>query len=224
MNRSLLIIFLLIMTALGIKEVDGGNSELKKEIDNYLKKTFSQYESYEFEILQTPEGKNISLVQKSGLNLHKNLLYLPVEITDKYNRKRNSNITLKIKLYKNILVVKNQIVKKHILSEADIEIVKFNVTEIKGTPFTEFEDISKYQTKINIRPETVLIKEMTEPKPIINDGDKISARIIKGKVMLSVDALSRQDGAEGDIIKITTLDKKQFSAKVVDSKNVLIIE
>ncbi len=95
---------------------------------------------------------------------------------------------------------------------------------IHGTPLTSISNVSDYRCKINIKPETVLIKEIIEPKPVIYKDDKISARVISGKVMLSVDAFSRQDGAEGDVIKIRTKDNKQFTAKVIDSKNVLIIE
>lgn len=219
-----LIIFSVILTPLGGIKTNSQDNYLKKEINNYLDKVFSGYESYDYQIVQMPKGKNIKLVRKNGLNLHKSLLYLPVEIKDNFNRTRNSFLTLRVKLYKKVLVVKNSLERNHIFYSSDVKIEKLDVNQINGTPFSDINKITDYRSKINIKPETVLIKEIVEPKPVIYSGDKISARVIKGKVMLTVDAFSRQDGAKGEIIKIRTKNNKQFTAKVIDSKNVLIIE
>ncbi len=224
MFSILLIIFSIILTPLGGIKTNSQDNYLKKEINNYLDKVFSNYESYDYQIIQMPKGESIKLVRKNELNLHKSLLYLPVEIKDNLNRTRNSFITLRIKLFKNVLVVKNSLERNHIFSSADVKIEKLDINQINGTPFTDINEVSDFRSKININPETVLIKEIIEPKPAVYSGDKISARVIKGKVMLSIDAYSRQDGAKGDIIKIRTKDNKQFKAKVIDSKNVLIIE
>ncbi len=224
MFSILLIIFSVVLSPLGGIKTNSQDNYLKKEINNYLDKVFSNYESYDYQIVQMPKGESIKLVRKNELNLHKSLLYLPVEIKDNLNRTRNSFITLKVRLYKNILVVKNALEKNHVLSSSDVRIEKLDINQINGTPFTDINKIYDYRSKINIKPETVLIKEIVEPKPVIYSGDKISARVINGKVMLTVDAFSRQDGAKGDIIKIRTKDNKQFTAKVIDSKNVLIIE
>lgn len=42
--------------------------------------------------------------------------------------------------------------------------------------------------------------------------------------MVSTDAYARNDGSIGDVISIRTKSSKQFRAKIVDSKNVNIIE
>ena len=219
-----LIIFSIILTPLGGKKTNSQDNYLKKEINNYLDKVFSGYESYDYQIIQMPKGESIKLVRKNELNLHKSLLYLPVEIKDNFNRTRNSFLTLRVKLYKKVLVVKSSLERNHIFSTTDVKFEKLDVNQINGTPYTDISKIADFRSKISIKPETVLIKEVIEPKPVIYSGDKISARVIKGKVMLTVDAFSRQDGAKGDIIKIRTKNNKQFTAKVIDSKNVLIIE
>ncbi len=224
MFSILLIIFSVVLAPLGGVKTNSQDNYLKKEISNYLDKVFSGYESYEYQIIQMPEAESIKLIHKNELNLHKSLLYLPVEIKDKLNRTRNSFITLKLKLYKNVLVVINSLERNHVFSPKDVKIEKLDINQINGTPFTSINDVSDFRSKVNIKPETVLIKEILELKPVIKSGDKISARVIEGKVMLTVDAFSRQDGAEGDVIKIRTKDNKQFTAKVIDSKNVLIIE
>ena len=224
MFSILLIIFSVILSPFGGTKTSSRDNYLKKEINKYLDKAFSSYEGYDYQIVQMPKGESIKLVRKNELNLHKNLLYLPIEIKDNLNRTRNSFITLKVKLYKNVLVVKNSLERNQVFSSTNLRIEKLDINQINGTPFTDINEITDYRSKINIQPETVLIKEIIELKPVIYTGDKISARVIKGKVMLTVDAFSRQDGAKGDIIKIRTKNNKQFTAKVIDSKNVLIIE
>ena len=224
MISILLIILSIAFSPLGGTKTNPKDDYLKKEISNYLDKTFSQYDGYEYEIIQTPEAKNIKLIQKNILNLHKNLLYLPVEIKDELNRTKHSYITLKLKLYKKVFVANNLLKRNQPISSSDLNIEKIDVSEINGTPLTSADTVSDFQTKINIKPGTILINEIVEPKPVITKGEKISARVIRGKVMLTIDAFSRQDGAEGEVIKIRTNNNKQFSAKVIDSKNVLIIE
>ena len=147
-----------------------------------------------------------------------------MEIKDELNRTKHSYITLKLKLYKKVFVANNLLKRNQPISSSDLNIEKIDVSEINGTPLTSADNVSDFQTKINIKPGTILINEIVEPKPVITKGEKISARVIRGKVMLTVDAFSRQDGAEGEVIKIRTNNNKQFSAKVIDSKNVLIIE
>ncbi len=224
MLSILLIIFSISFSTFGGIKTISQDENLKNEIKNYLDKTFSQYEGYDYEIVQSPDAKSIKLVNKNVLNLHKNLLYLPVEIKDGTNRTRNSYITIKLKLYQNVFVVNSFLQRNQALIPSDLKIEKIDVSEINGTLVSCSDNISDLQSKIIIKPGTVLINEIVEPKPIIIKGEKVSARVIRGKVMLTVDAFSRQDGAEGEIIKIRTNDNKQFSAKVIDSKNVLIIE
>jgi flagella basal body P-ring formation protein FlgA len=79
-------------------------------------------------------------------------------------------------------------------------------------------------SKSSIPVGTVLIFESFQAAPVVKSGDKVTAQSNVGNVMITVEAFARQDGAEGEIIKIQTKDKKQFKARVLNFENVLIIE
>jgi len=60
--------------------------------------------------------------------------------------------------------------------------------------------------------------------PIMLSGGKVNAHAISGNVVVSIEAFARQDGAEGDVIRIITKEKKIFKARVIDGLNVQILE
>ncbi len=93
-----LIIFSFILTPIGGIKTNSQDNYLKKEISNYLDKALSQYQGYDYEILQMPEAKSIKLLHKNELNIHKNLLYLPIEITDNYKQNAEFFYNIKIKI------------------------------------------------------------------------------------------------------------------------------
>ena len=69
MISILLVILSIAFSPLGGTKTNPKDDYLKKEISNYLDKTFSQYDGYEYEIIQTPEAKNIKACSKKYFEL-----------------------------------------------------------------------------------------------------------------------------------------------------------
>ncbi|MHB8339328.1 MAG: flagella basal body P-ring formation protein FlgA, partial [Ignavibacteriaceae bacterium] len=84
--------------------------------------------------------------------------------------------------------------------------------------------INNLRSTAFIKAGEILTKEMVEPVPIIKAGDPVTAKYIGSNVLITFNALSRQDGALGDVITIIAKDKKLYKAKIIDAKNVIIIE
>ena len=201
------------------------NNSFKGELDNYLKKNLSEYQDYKYEIMQLPSSyKEIELLKPNDFNLSGNMIYVPVQVIDKSGRKFRSILSVKLKLYKNVLVSVKKINRKADLSENDFEYKKEDITRIKGTPVYSINGIKLLRSKVMIKPGDILIKQMTEKIPVINIGDVLNARYVTGNVIVSLKVFSRQEGITGGIITVITSDKKLFKAKVIDSKNVIIIE
>ncbi|MGA7723515.1 MAG: flagellar basal body P-ring formation chaperone FlgA [Ignavibacteriaceae bacterium] len=216
-----MISLILIMSSLFIHNGDS----LKTDLDNYLKKNLSQYESFDYKVLQVPvDYKKFKLVENLDFNLCGNLVYIPVEIVTKEGRMIKSIVTLQVKLYKYILVTVRQIEKNQNFTTSDIELKKTDITQIKGSTLSSIKGISNYRSKILLKLGVPVIEENIEPKPIILTGDKIEAKLTAGDVVISFDAFSRQDGIPGSTITIISKDNKQYKAKVIDSLNVNIIE
>lgn len=201
-----------------------GNS-LKKDVDEYLKKNLINYKDFEYEIIQMPENYKKAIIEKSnGLNMIGNLAYIPVRIVTTDDREAKAIITVRLKLFQNILFAARAIKQKENLSPADFELKKVDVTQVRGIPISSIKGIESFRSKINLKAGDVLIKEVIEERPVVVPGDLVTASYSNGTVIVSTDAVSKQEGTPGEVITIITKDKKQFRAKVIDSMHVNIIE
>ena len=213
---ALLLSILFLFTSLG--------SDIKDNIADYLSIHLKGYEKYEYEILKIPSDySSIKILNEKDLKLSGDLAYVPVNIV-KNNRTAQTYITVKLKLYQNVLVAVRDIKRKDELTKSDFEISLQNIAGKQAKPFINIESISSYRSKKNLKEGEILTKNDIEKIPLIKVGDKIKASVVKGNVMIQFDAVSKQEGSAGDIINIITADNKRFKAKVVDINNVLINE
>lgn len=197
-------------------------SDIRENIADYLSNHLKGYEKYEYEILKIPSDySSIKIMNEKDLKLSGVLAYVPVIIV-KNNRTAQSYITVKLKLYQNVLVTVRDIKRKDELTKSDFEISLQNIAGKQAKPFTDIESISSYRSKKNLKEGEILTKNDIEKIPLIKVGDKIKASVVQGNVMIQFDAVSKQEGSAGDIINIITADNKRYKAKVVDINNVLI--
>ena len=199
--------------------------KLNEDIDRYLTVELSGYERIEFKIVKLPENyKKIDIIENSHLNLTGNTAYIPIKLTNKDNRINQTYLTVNVKLFKTVFTSKDQIDRKKELSEADFEIRQVDVAGVRGKLFPFNEKLSSYRAKSIIRKGEALTLELLERVPVIKNGDRIKAYFIQSTVSVDFYVNAKQDGVEGDIIRVVTSDNKQYKAKIVDSKNVIISE
>ena len=201
------------------------NESLKKTVADYLKDNLKQYDKYEYTIIKIPsfEGK-YEIRNKTKINLSNSFAYIPVKITQPDSRIIQTYITVRLKLFKTICIAKDMIEPGQPVSDNDVELKLVNVTDLRGTPIESFDELEGWRSKVKITPGSVIIKELLNEIPVIYKGDQITASAIAGNVKISTQAEAKQDGVVGDVIYIVTKDKKQFKAKIIDSKNVIIVE
>lgn len=201
------------------------SSSFKSELENYLNKNLSGYTDYKYEILQMPESyKKIELLKPDNFNLSGNMIYVPVRIVNKSGRIFRSILSVRLKLYRDVVVAVKQIHKKENLIESDFALKKKDITKISGTPLYSLKDISSFRSIVNIRPGDVIIKQIIQQIPVVNIGDRLHAEYTYGNVVVTMDVYARQEGVVGQVISVVTSDKKFFKAKIINSKNVIIIE
>jgi flagella basal body P-ring formation protein FlgA len=200
------------------------DDSISDKINTFLDKRLNQYDKYEYEIIKAPENtEGLKIIEENEFNIKTNIVYLPVIFIND-GRNVRSFITLRVKLFRNVFVTSKSLKRKKSLSKEDFHIMQVDVTQIKGNIFSQFDRLNEYRTKVNINTGTVLIDELIETAPIVYSGEKVTASSICRNVLVSTEALSKQDGSMGEIITVITPDKKQFKAKVIDQQNVLIIE
>jgi len=203
-----------------------GKNSFKDDLDNYLKKNLSgKFEDYKYEILQMPKSYDkIELLKTDDFNLHGNMIYVPIKVYQYNSRVIESILSIKLSLFKNVLVSLKDIKTREKLSAKDFCLKKIDISNMIETPFCSFQKIEGLRSKEFIKAGEVITEGNTEPVPIIKAGDPVEAKYVGGNVTINFNALSRQDGILGETITIISNDKKLYKAKIIDAKDVLIIE
>jgi flagella basal body P-ring formation protein FlgA len=214
MLYSILILLTLLITP---------DRNLKSSIDEFLKNKLSGYDKYEFTIVKAPEisGK-YEIKNGTRFNPRGSFIYIPIKIFEANSSIIQTYVTIKLKVFKTVCIVKNDIEAKNPITADNVELRSIDISVLRGTPVYSFDKLKGLRSKIKIAPGSVLLEEYLEDIPVINRGDRITALAISGNVKISTSAEARQDGSVGDIIVIETKDKKDFKAKIIDSKNVII--
>jgi flagella basal body P-ring formation protein FlgA len=203
-----------------------GNDDQEFNIDNYLNKHLSDFNRIEYTIV-SPKNINLSscvIDDSRNVKVTGNFAYVPVRQLNNNGSFKNALITLKLKLFKNVLVSNRTIVKKEYLNINDFEIVEKEVSTLRFAPVDVSSPIDYYRSKLKISENSILQKSMLEKIPDIQIGDRIEAMFINNSVSISFAVTARSEGVIGDLIKIKRDDKKIFKAKIINNSTVKIIE
>lgn len=212
----LLIVFQLIL---------GSDKTFEGQLKNYLDKIFARYEKYEYEITELPKNYyRIELDNERQFKLNKNYLTIPVKIYDKNNRASRSLISLKVKLFRKVLVALQDIERNEPLSDCQFIEIIHDVTSIRGTPIINSESLVGRRSKVKIKNGTILIEEMTEAIPDVFYNERLVLHAGSNGVDISTEVTAREEGKIGDVIRVVTNDNKIFKARIIDKFNVTLVE
>ncbi len=199
-------------------------NSIENELRDYLLKRFSDCEKLEYEI-----ASNIKLSTIEGIDysreysVNKNIVTIPV-LLRKNQSTANSYLSVKIKLYKTVLVAAENIDRNEILFNNNFRKEVKDVSILNGTPISELDNNSGLVSKLYIRQGSVLLREMTEGVPDIENNQRVTLHAGKNGVDISLDVTSREKGFIGDIIRVVTPENKILRAKIIDKNNVVIEE
>ncbi len=214
--------FLLIILSL----VFSGKNSFDEDLSNYIKKNLNgKIEEYSYEVLQMPKSYlKIELLNPSDFNINGNMIYVPVKIYQKNSRVIESIISIKLKIFKNVLIAARDIKANEKLTDKDFVRKKIDVAGMNVPPITSSSKIEGMQSSEFIKSGEIINSLIIDPIPVVKAGFPVSVRYSNGNVMINFNAISRQDGITGETITVISSDKKLFKAKVVNSKEVIIIE
>ncbi len=203
-----------------------GKSSFQEDLNNYLKKNLNgKFEEYNYEILQMPKTySKIEILKNSDFNINGNMIYVPVKIYQSNSRVVESIISVKLKIFKNVLEAARDIKANEKLTDKDFVQKKIDVAGMNVSPITSSSKIAGMQSSEFIKAGEIINSLIIEPIPVVKAGSPVLAKYNNGNVMVNFNAISRQDGIAGETITVISADKKLFKAKVVNSKEVIIIE
>lgn len=122
------------------------NIELK--VQDYLNLKLSNYESFEFELMNTPDSfSDIKIRSNEEFVLSGSVGYIPVSVVRNDNSEFNSILSVKIKTYAKVLVAINSIDSKTELNPADFEFKLLDVSTLRGEPIKDYLMISSLRSK-----------------------------------------------------------------------------
>ena len=202
-----------------------GSNE-KIDITDYLQKQLSDYNKIEYQII-SPKKVNLSkcsIDNSRNLKVEGSYAYLPVKFSGNNENSKNSLITLKLKLFKNVLQNNRKIDKRENLDPNYFNIVEKEVTSLRFEPIDVSASISNYRAKFRIAENSILQESMIEKIPDIRVGDRVTAIYNNNSVNIKFAVTARTSGEAGKIIKVKRDDKKLFKALVVNNTTVKIIE
>ncbi len=189
----------------------------------YLNKKLSSFERIEFSIIQMPKDfRKVEINNEKNLKLVKNYAYVPVKIYDEKNNISLALVTARVKLFKTVLVTKQKLNGNSSLTEAMFETKLEDVASVDGN-LVDAKDLHLYRSKGLIREGTILSKDFVELIPIINNGDKIVLHTGKNGVEVTLEAVTREDGHLGQVIRVQA-NNRIFKAKVIDKYNLMLVE
>lgn len=198
---------------------------VERSIKNYLDSRLDNYDKYEYTIISTPSNlKNYSIDTLKIFKQTGNFGYIPVKGDFNKTVSTSSFIIVRLRLFKHVLIASNNIKADENLSRRNFDEMLLDITRFNGTTLDVNTNLINLRSKVFIKKGSVLLKELVEPIPEILAGSPITALTVKGSVVIKTDAFAKQDGNSGELISITTKDKKYFKAKVLNSYEVLIIE
>ena len=202
-----------------------GSNE-KIDINNYLQERLSDYNKIEYQII-SPKQVNLrkcTIDNSRDLKVEGSYAYLPIKYAGYEDNGKNSLLTLRLKLYKNVLQNNRTIDKKESLDPNYFNIVEKEITSLRFEPVDVKASLSNYRAKFKIAENSILQKSMIENIPDIRVGDRVTAIFNNNSVNIAFAVTARTAGEVGKIIKVKRDDKKLFRARVVNNTTVKIIE
>lgn len=202
------------------------NNESIIDISHYLNNRLRDYNKIDYKII-SPKEIDLSACtfdDSRDFRFDKNYAYIPVQFEIANKKYKQGLITLKLKLYKNVLVSQRKIRRKELFDTYDFTVVEKEVSTLRFEPLTNVKLLNNLRAKYNISSNSILQKNMVEQVPDIKIGDRLEAIFSKNIVSISFMATARSEGVVGDIIKIKRDDKKIFKAKIISNNTVKIIE
>ncbi len=213
----------LLSILIGFLSVQDNGLDVK--LKSYLNEKLKNYVRYEYQIVQAPQNySRIEINHERQSRLTKNYFYIPVKVYNSKNSPSGALLTVRVKLFKNVLVAGNDIKRNENLS---VDVFNKKIEDVSlyaGKTLNVDDDLAKYRAKVLVKSGTILSEDMIEPIPIINKGDKIVLHTGGSGVDVSIDVIARQDGCAGDVISVYANGSKLYKAKIIDKNNLTLVE
>lgn len=201
--------------------ISASAQNFNSEVEKYLNQKLNGYDKIEYSIISDLKQNNYTIDFSRELKVKGNIAYLPVKVFER-NKWSNSILTLQMNLYKLVPVASREINRKENIDEKSYTLQSVDVSTIKSRIVNLSELQKSLRAKTLIKQGEIITQDLIEEIPAIQSGSKVIAECIKGSVVISTEAIARQDGKMNEVINILTSSNELLKAKVINSQKVLI--
>lgn len=148
---------------------------------------------------------------------------VPVRIIFEDNSERTIIISLKVRVFQQVLVTTNQLEKHQKMSTSYVRFITKEFTFLPDDLLFDLDYLSGKRTKRMIGKDVELYKNMFEDVPVINSGDEIRLCVKSGGVFVATKAIAKEDGKIGGKILVKKKNgSDRFRGIVRDAETVIV--
>ncbi|MBX2989603.1 MAG: flagellar basal body P-ring formation protein FlgA [Bacteroidetes bacterium] len=171
----------------------------------------------------TLKGATFRVADKGSMLLRKNVL-LPIEVVQNGRVEHTFLVSVKIRRFGKVMIASDKIEKGQSGDSIAARREEVETTMLSEDVITDPKKLVGKRAKRIINAGSVLTESMFEGIPTITQGSPVTLSVKSNSIVIGVQAIAREDGAKGDIIKVQkTGSGNRFTARVVDEKNVELV-
>ncbi len=132
--------------------------------------------------------------------------------------------SFKCQLFQDVLFSEDNLSRGLNVSESDFAARNVDVLQLRQRPVLAGELDGRQQLRQYLNPGTPLSWRHVASVPLVRRGEIIDVVAMEGALMISMKGKAIDDGADGDLIRVSNLStNKKFQAQVIDDKKARVL-
>jgi flagella basal body P-ring formation protein FlgA len=121
-------------------------------------------------------------------------------LVTQFGRVTRVPLECKIAVAAPVVVAVKELPREKVLGVGDLELRRMDLTDLPGTPFFSVREAVGKRASQVIAASGIVTDRLIEEVPLVQKGDPISIEVVRGDTRVSVAAVARENGSEGQKI------------------------
>lgn len=136
---------------------------------------------------------------------------------------RRIRMCAKVEVYRPVLCVAQALKRAHVLTGKDLILVKRPLSKLRGEAVSEMDKVLGQALKRSVQAGQVITSNLLTPPVLVRRGDRVTIVAESPSLVISVPGEVRQNGSQGDLIRVKNLmSKREVVARVLNAKTVSV--
>lgn len=173
--------------------------------------------------LNVPPGKVTLTVQTPKHSDWLGAVLFSVEVKVGGRLSQKVSVPANIEVWSDVVLAAKPLGKYQPITSKGIKVVRMNLAHVPANTILNADDIMGQRTKRNIAVNSVLRSDQIEMPPLVKRGDMVQAVATSSSFKVSVQAMVKENGGKGEMIRVLNLrSKKIIYAQVINAQTVSV--